>query len=83
MRKRLVAGVVGLVVMASACGRPAATPRTATTPRAVATAPPPSNNPLADCVLSSTPWLQTYLDDGTDLGDCQEMVCRPETRSHR
>jgi hypothetical protein len=73
MRKRLVAGVVGLVVVASACGGPAATPRTATTPPAVATAPPPSNNPLADCVLSITPWLQTYLDGGTDPGDYQEM----------
>ena len=77
MRKRLVAGMVGLVVVASACGGPAATPRTATTPPAVATAPPPPNNPLADCVLSITPWLQTYLDGGTGLGDYQEMVVPP------
>ncbi|MFJ3794180.1 hypothetical protein [Kitasatospora sp. NPDC090091] len=72
MRKRF-ALAIGLVVAAAAtisgCGGHAAAPRAA-----APTAPaPPSADPLVDCVLSITPWLQTYLDGGTDLGDYQEM----------
>ncbi|MGV9270319.1 hypothetical protein ACWDRR_37405 [Kitasatospora sp. NPDC003701] len=63
MRMRLVAGLV-VVAAVSGCGGAAVT---------TASAGPPSVDPLADCVLSITPWLQTYLDGGTDLGDYQEM----------
>ncbi|MER7757052.1 hypothetical protein [Kitasatospora sp. NPDC097643] len=76
MRRRLA--VVGLVAVAalSGCGGGSAEP-----PPAVG-APPsgslpahslPSDSALADCVAGITPWLQMYLDGGTDLGDYQEM----------
>ncbi|MCG6494418.1 hypothetical protein [Kitasatospora sp. A2-31] len=73
MRNR-VGRAVGLVVAAAAvvsgCGGHSATPRTATPTTAP---PPPAADAIADCVLSIAPWLQTYLDGGTDLGDYQEM----------
>ncbi|GAA2804284.1 hypothetical protein RMN57_00630 [Kitasatospora sp. CM 4170] len=87
MRKRF-ALAVGLAVAAAAaasgCGGHAAAPREAgpTVPpppsagsQSVSppSADPPSADRLADCVLSITPWLQTSLDGGTDLGDYQEM----------
>ncbi|WP_405363249.1 hypothetical protein OG535_37575 [Kitasatospora sp. NBC_00085] len=75
MRKRLLGGLV-VVAAASGCGgsAPAAAPSAAvTTQTQTQTQPQPSNSPLADCVTSITPWLQTYLDGGSDLGDYQEM----------
>ncbi|MET9402701.1 hypothetical protein [Kitasatospora sp. NPDC002965] len=82
MRKRLLAGLAGpaLVVAAataSGCGGPGASPGNASpgtaAPSTTPTAPSPSFDPLEDCVLSIAPWLRTYLDGGTDLGDYQEM----------
>jgi hypothetical protein len=61
MRKRITAGVL-LLAAAAGCGGPASPPR-----------PAPSDDPLADCIGSITPWLQNYLDGGTDRGDYQEM----------
>ncbi|WP_327682351.1 hypothetical protein [Kitasatospora sp. NBC_00458] len=78
MRKRLLAGLAGLFTVAAsaaACGGPAGpAPPSAAAPRTPAASPsPPPFDPLEDCVLSIEPWLRTYLDGGTDLGDYQEM----------
>lgn len=62
MRKRLALGLLAAVA-ASGCSGATAT----TNP------PSPSDNPLADCARSITPWLQDYLDGKPDLGDYQEM----------
>ncbi|MEV6977305.1 hypothetical protein [Kitasatospora sp. NPDC093806] len=73
MRIRLVVGLAAVVtvVLSSGCGGSAGAPGSLAPP------PPPSSpsweDRLTDCVLSITPWLQTYLDGGTDLGDYQEM----------
>ncbi|MFJ9947324.1 hypothetical protein [Kitasatospora sp. NPDC091207] len=77
MRMRLVAGLVVVVAAVSGCGGAAVT--TASPPTAGPSsagrpsAGPPEVSPVADCVLSITPWLQTSLDGGSDLGDYQEM----------
>ncbi|MFE2726754.1 hypothetical protein [Kitasatospora sp. NPDC059327] len=67
MRMRLVAGLVVVVAAVSGCGGAAGvrTPAVVTVPS--------SADPVTDCVLSVLPWLRTYLDGGTDLGDYQEM----------
>ncbi|MEU6238098.1 hypothetical protein ABZ885_34500, partial [Kitasatospora sp. NPDC047058] len=68
MRRRLLVGLVLAAAAAGCSGGTAAVPGST-----ASTAPPPAQDPLADCVLAITPWLQTSLDGGTDLGDYQEM----------
>ncbi|MFF1909198.1 hypothetical protein [Kitasatospora sp. NPDC058218] len=77
MRMRLVAGLVVVVAAVSGCGGAAVTTASppAVGPPSVGqpSAGPSEVSPVADCILSITPWLQASLDGGTDLGDYQEM----------
>ncbi|MEV0535961.1 hypothetical protein [Kitasatospora sp. NPDC050463] len=72
MGKRIVAGLVVVVAAVSGCGGAAGTTASPSAAGSSSAGPPPVS-PVADCVLSITPWLETYLDGGTDLGDYQEM----------
>ncbi|MGW6915094.1 hypothetical protein ACWGB8_14965 [Kitasatospora sp. NPDC054939] len=81
MRKRFALGpavvaaavLVAVAVMAAWAGCGAGAEPRASGPTAPPEPVPPPFDPLADCVLGITPWLQSTVGGGTDPGDYQHM----------